>query len=295
MTVTSSSSSQHLAETGSATSRPSAARAHTPRSPRRIGRSLYLAVNIATLTFMLAPIAIVVVFALNPTPFIQFPPVGISLRWFEKFFSARDFMHALAFSLEVAVLTTVAATVLGASAALAIARGNLPGSRLVLATMLSPLMLPAILTGLALFQTYVLLDVGRPLWGLVAGHTLVTIPYVVRTTLAVLHNFDLRLEEAAQNLGASPTRTFFEVTLPLVKPGVMAGGIFAFIVSFDQFPVSLFLVSPNSETLPITLFNYLKFDLDGTIGAASVVSILLAFLVVIALDRTVGLRTTVKL
>jgi putative spermidine/putrescine transport system permease protein len=270
--------------------RPSAARKRT-----RPGRVLYLAVNIAVLTFLLAPIAIVVVFALNPTPFIQFPPVGVSLRWFHKFFAARDFMHALGFSLEVAALTTSCATLLGGCAALAIARGNPPGARVVLAVMLSPLMLPAILTGLALFQTYVLLDVGRPLWGLVAGHTLVTIPYVVRTTLAVLHNFDLRLEEAARNLGASPSRTFFEVTLPLIKPGVLAGAIFAFIISFDQFPVSLFLVSPGNETLPITLFNYLKFDLDGTIGAASVVSILLALLVVIALDRTVGLRAYVKL
>ena len=263
--------------------------------PRRYGRALYLAANIAVLIFLLSPIAIVVVFALNPTPYIQFPPVGISLRWFEKFFAARDFMHALLFSLEVAVLTTIAATLMGASAAIAVARGNLPGARLLLAIMLSPLMLPAILTGLALFQAYVLLDVGRPMWGLVAGHTLVTIPYVVRTTLAVLHNFDIRLEEAARNLGATPGRAFYEITLPLVKPGMLAGGIFAFIVSFDQFPVSLFLVSPGNETLPITLFNYLKFDLDGTIGAASVVSILLAFLVVVALDRTVGLRSTVKL
>jgi len=278
---------------------PSLAPAHqavrTAAAPRHYGRYIYLAINIAILVFLLAPIAVVVVFALNPTPFIQFPPVGVSLRWFEKFFASRDFMQALGFSLEVAVLTTVSATVLGASAALALARGNLPGTRLIVATMLSPLMLPAILTGLALFQTYVLLDVGRPTWGLVAGHTLVTLPYVVRTTLAVLHNFDTRLEEAAQNLGASPLRTFFEVTLPLIKPGVLAGAIFAFIVSFDQFPVSLFLVSPGNETLPITLFNYLKFDLDGTIGAASVVSILLALLVVIALDRTVGLRAYVKL
>lgn len=281
---------QHRASNG-ATARPRSRRA----APGRAGRGLYLAINVAILVFMLTPIAIVFVFALNPTPFIQFPPVGISLRWFEKFFAARDFMHALMFSLEVAAMTTVAATILGASAALAIARGNIPGSRIIVATMLSPLMLPAILTGLSLFQAYVLLDVGRPLWGLVAGHTLVTIPYVVRTTLAVLHNFDTRLEEAAQNLGASPGRTFVEVTLPLVKPGVLAGSIFAFIVSFDQFPVSLFLVSPGNETLPITLFNYLKFDLDGTIGAASVVSILLAFLVVIALDRTVGLRSTVQL
>jgi putative spermidine/putrescine transport system permease protein len=262
---------------------------------RRWGRTLYLAANIAILVFLLAPIAIVIVFALNPTPFIQFPPVGVSLRWFEKFFASRDFMHALAFSLEVAVMTTIAATVLGASAALAIARGNLPGARLIVATMLSPLMLPAILTGLALFQSYVLLDVGRPVWGLVAGHTLVTIPYVIRTTLAVLHNFDTRLEEAAQNLGASPGRTFFEVTLPLVKPGVLAGAIFAFIVSFDQFPVSLFLVVPKGETLPVVLFNYMKFDLDGAIAAASMVSILLALSVVLVLERLIGLKAYVKL
>jgi putative spermidine/putrescine transport system permease protein len=217
------------------------------------------------------------------------------MRWFEKFFASRDFMNALRLSLEVAVMTTVAATLFGASAALALARGGLPGSRAITAIMLSPLMLPAILTGLALFQTYVLLDVGRPLWGLVLGHTLVSIPYVVRTTLAVLHNFDTRLEEAAQNLGAGALRTYFEVTLPLTKPGVMAGAVFAFIVSFDQFPISLFLVSPGHETLPITLFNYLKFDLDGTIGAASVVSILLAVLVVIGLDRTVGLRSSAQL
>ena len=260
-----------------------------------LSRFLYLALNGLVLFFLLAPIAIIFVFALNPTPYIQFPPVGISLRWFEKFFASSQFMASLWLSLKVATLTTVCATVVGASAALAIARGGLPGVRLITAIVLSPLMLPAILTGLALFQAYVLLDVGRPLWGLVAGHTLVTVPYLVRTTLALLHNFDTRLEEAAQNLGASPMRTFFEVTLPLIKPGVIAGAIFAFIVSFDQFPVSLFLVSPGQETLPITLFNYLKYDLDGTIGAASVVSILLAALVVIVLDRTVGLRSYVKL
>src|SRR5438477_1692051 len=121
----------------------------TPRLTFRLGRFCYLTLNVAVVVFLLAPIAIVFVFALNPTPFIQFPPVGVSLRWFEKFFASRDFMHALGFSLEIALLTTVSATLLGASAALALARGNLPGTRLIVATMLSPLMLPAILTGLA--------------------------------------------------------------------------------------------------------------------------------------------------
>lgn len=260
-----------------------------------MGRFFYVTANVLAMFFLLAPIAIIFVFALNPTPYITFPPEGVSLIWFREFFSSAMFMAALKTSLVVAAYTTVLAVFFGATAALALARGNLPGTGAMTAFILSPLMLPAILTGLALFQAYVLADVGRPLWGLVVGHTVVTTPYVVRTTLAVLANSDMKLEEAATNLGASPLRVFFEITLPLIKPGVIAGGIFAFIVSFDQFPVSLFLVGPGTETLPITLFNYLRFDLDGTIAAASIVSILLAFLVVLGLDRTVGLRTYAKL
>jgi len=178
---------------------------------------------------------------------------------------------------------------------LAIARGNLPGARLLTAVFLSPLMLPAILTGLALFQVFMLAGIGRPVWGLVVGHTIVAVPYVLRTTLAVLADFDRRIEEAAAVLGARPLRVLTEVTLPLIRPGVMAGGIFAFIVSFDQFPISLFLVVPNSETLPVVLFNYIRFDLDGAIAAASMVSIGLALAVVFALERLIGLRAYVRL
>jgi putative spermidine/putrescine transport system permease protein len=245
------------------------------------GRVTYLAVNAAVVFFLLLPIAIIAVFALNPTPYIAFPPVGVSLRWFVKFFASPDFMNSLWLSLRVAAVVVVLSTGIGALAALAIARGNLPGARLLTAVFLSPLMLPAILTGLALFQVFMLAGIGRPLWGLVVGHTLVAVPYVLRTTLAVL--------------GAPPARVFREVTLPLIRPGVMAGGIFAFIVSFDQFPISLFLVVPNGETLPVVLFNYIRFDLDGAIAAASMVSIALALAVVFALERLIGLRAYVRL
>lgn len=261
----------------------------------RLGRIAYIALNTAILVFILAPIAIIFVFAVNPVPYIDFPPSGFSLMWFEQFFASDVFMGSLWLSIQVAVVVTMLAIIFGATASIAIARGNLPGSRMITSFVLSPLMLPAILTGLALFQAYMFIDIGRPLWGLVMGHVLVTTPYVVRTTLAVLHNFDTRLEEAATNLGASPLRVYFEVTLPLIKPGVIAGGIFAFIVSFDQFPVSLFLIGPGKETLPITLFNYLKFEMDGRIAAASVVSILISFVVVIGIDRTVGLRSQGKM
>ena len=120
-------------------------------------------------------------------------------------------------------------------------------------------------------------------------------PYVLRTTLAVLQNFDRRVEEAAAMLGAPPARVFFEVTLPLIRPGVIAGGIFAFIVSFDQLPISLFLVVPGGETLPVVLLNYIRFDLDGAIAAASMVSIVLALSAVLLLERIIGLRAYVRL
>jgi putative spermidine/putrescine transport system permease protein len=258
-------------------------------------RATYYAINGAILTFLLAPIAIVAVFALNPTPYISFPPTGITLRWFEKFFSSPEFMSAFWLSLRVAVIVLVLSMLIGGACALGLARGNLPGNRVLTAFFMSPLMLPAILTGLALFQIYLLAGIGRPVWGLVMGHTLVAVPYVLRTTLAVLHNFDRRIEEAAAVHGASPLRVFFEVTLPLIRPGVIAGGIFAFIVSFDQFPISLFLVLPRGETLPVVLFNYMKFDLDGAIAAASMVSILMAVSVVVLLEKIIGLKAYVKL
>jgi putative spermidine/putrescine transport system permease protein len=258
-------------------------------------RAIYLTLNGAIVAFLLLPIAIVLVFALNPTPYIAFPPVGVTLRWFAKFFSSATFMNALALSLEVALAVAVLATTLGAMCALGIARGALPGARLLTTFFLSPLMLPAILTGLALFQLFVLAGIGRPIWGLIVGHTIVAIPYVLRTTLAVLHDFDRRVEEAAAVLGAAPARVFYEVTLPLIRPGVIAGAIFAFIVSFDQLPISLFLVLPSRETLPVVLLNYIRYDLDGAIAAASMVSIALALTAVLLLERIIGLRAYVKL
>jgi len=131
------------------------------RRPFDVGSAAYLTLNGVLLAFLLAPIAIVVVFALNPLPYISFPPVGITLRWFEKFFAGADFMNALWLSLWTASCVLVLAIVIGGACALALARGNLPGRALLTAFFMSPLMLPAILTGLALFQSYLLAGIGR--------------------------------------------------------------------------------------------------------------------------------------
>lgn len=259
-------------------------------NPNGIMRSLVLAINTATLIFLLAPFAIVVVFAINPTNYVEFPPVGVSLVWFRKFFESSEFIDALLYSLQIAAVATVLSAVLGASGALAINRTNLPGKQAMIAIFLSPLMIPTILTGLGLFQMFLLLDVGRPAWGIILGHTVVCIPYVIRTTLAVLEGFDRRLEEAALNLGAGPVKTFFEVTLPNISPGVAAGAVFAFVISFDQVPISLFLVEPGRETFPIRMFNYLLYNFDGAIAAASIVSMAISLGLVFATDRIFGLQ-----
>jgi putative spermidine/putrescine transport system permease protein len=258
-------------------------------------RAAFLAVNAIVLLFLLLPVVIVLCFAVNPEPFIAFPPTGVSTRWFVKFVTSRDFMAAFGLSLGLGLATVVIAGTVGTAAALAIARGNIPGREALTGMFLSPIVLPTILTGFALFQLAMVMGVGRTLWILLAGHCVVAIPYVIRTVLAVLSQADRALEEAARGLGATPAVVFREVTLPLIRPGVIAGSLFAFIVSFDQFPVSLFLVTPGQETLPIAMFNYLRFDFDGTIAAASAVSILLAILLVLGIERTIGLQEYAKL
>ncbi|HLT57241.1 MAG: ABC transporter permease [Limnochordales bacterium] len=259
------------------------------------GWRLVAAFNVLVLIFLVTPVIIVVLQAFNSGSFLTFPPEGFSTRWFVNFFTSRPFMDAFQVSLLLAVYTVLISTVVGTASALVLVRQRFWGRDFLNLLFMSPLMLPALLTGLALFQYYLLLGWGRTFGGLLLGHVLVTTPYIIRTVSAVLHNFDRSLEEAAQNLGAGPLRTFFEVTLPIIRPGIMAGAIFAFIVSYDQFPVSLFLVQAGFETLPVYMFGYLKFAFDPTIAAASTVSIALSLIVVFLLERLFGLHNFARL
>ncbi|MGF1627284.1 MAG: ABC transporter permease [Alphaproteobacteria bacterium] len=271
------------------------ARVPLPRLARHWDAHAFDLLIVLILVFLLAPLVFVVLFAFNEAPYIQFPPRALSLRWIENFLSSPDFMTAFWLSLRLALISVTISTLIGTAAALALVRGRLPGSGFLSALFLSPLMTPSILTGLAIFQLFYLTGLGRSFWALLIGHVTVTIPYTIRTVTAVLKNFDRSLEDAAASLGASPLRVFREVTLPLIRPGVIAGAMFGFIVSFDQFEVSLFLVAPESTTLPIHLFNYLRFNFDPTIAAASLVSLTISVIAVVLIERLVGLQASVRL
>jgi len=251
---------------------------------------LYVA---AVYAFLLLPIAIIVLMSLNAGEFLAFPPQGISLRWFGVLFKNEAFMRAINTSLTLATLATVFSCLIGTTAALYVVRHA--GARLregLRLLLMLPLMLPEILTAIALLFFLYATGIGtRTMFGLVVGHVLVTLPYVFTNVASALYNQDASLEQAARSLGASPRQAFMRITLPLIKPGIITGALFAFVISFDLFNMSLLLKGIGMTTLPLQLFDYLRWDFDPTAAAVSTLSIVLTLVVVVVVDRTVGLRT----
>lgn len=242
--------------------------------------------------FLLTPIVLIVLMSLNAGEFLAFPPQGLSLRWYGALFTNEAFLRAIRTSLTVALVATLASTVIGTAAALYFVRHAGRWRDQLRLLLMMPLMLPEILTAIALLFFLYASGIGTStITGLLIGHTLVTLPYVFINVSASLYNFDRSIEQAARSLGASPWISFRRITLPLIKPGLITGALFAFIISFDLFNLSLLLKGVGMTTLPLQLFDYLRWDFDPTAAAVSSVSILMTLLVVLIIDRAVGLRS----
>jgi len=239
--------------------------------------------------FMFLPVVVVVLASLNPEPYLQLPPTGISLKWYAAVMTS-EWLPYLRLSLLLALAVSVLASALGGLGAFAIARYRFPGRGALQAFLLSPLAVPAIITGVALLQFVTITNLGALLGlpALMLGHIVIAMPFAVRMILISLFNFDRNLERAAQNLGARPWATFRRVTLPLLKPGVFAGLTFAFVISFNNVPVSLFLVRPGVTTLPIHILNFLEYRLDPTLAAVNMVSLFVVLILVALAERLGG-------
>jgi putative spermidine/putrescine transport system permease protein len=243
----------------------------------------------AVLAFLSMPIVVAVGVAFGQDRIARFPPSGFSLRWFSAALSDPTFLGALINSLELAVLTTVFAVLTGLPAAVALVRRRFPAQSTLEAFLLSPLSLPGVLFGVSMLFFLGATGFGLTWWGLLAAHVVIAVPYVLRATLAVYRGIDRGLEEAALVLGAGPWQAFWHVTLPLLRPGLAAGGLFAFLISFDNVPVSIFLTTAHNNTLPVTIMSYLvSQDFDATIGAISAVQVALVFALLYLLDRVYG-------
>ena len=243
-------------------------------------------INALIVLFLLAPIIVVVATAFTTTAYPLFPPQGFTLRWFERFLTMTEFTDAVQRSALLALVSTAIASVLGTFSALALTRWRGPARQAITSLMLSPIMFPAIVLGLALLVFYSQIGLAGTFAGLVIAHSLVTTPFVIRLVMASLAEFDPAVEEAARNLGAGWWRTFFQVTLPLIQPGVLAGAVFAFIISFDELVITLFLAGPGMATLPVRIYTFVEYSSAPTISA---ISFVMLFTLVILLVGTLTL------
>ena len=264
-----------------------------------LGRIALNGAAMLSLGFILLPLIFVTWLAFFRQEIPSFPPEGYSLRWFSAAAGNKAFVDGFLLSLQVGVLSTLIGLMLGVPASLALVRHRIVLGPALNTFLLLPLVMPGIVLGTAtyVFQIETEIATGLPVLGsaggLVAAHTLIVIPWVVKLVTASLVGFDRTIEEAAQNLGANPWTTFWRITLPSIRPGLVAAGLVGFVTSFGNLEMSLFLVGPGRITLPIAILQYLEWKIDPAVAAASVIQIVLIGAAMIVTDRYVKLSRVV--
>jgi putative spermidine/putrescine transport system permease protein len=252
-------------------------------SPYTFGRILFWAGCLLVFAYLVFPITIIIPISFSPSEYLQFPPKGISLQWYKAYLSSEEWIESTIQSLKVAVLTMVFSTVLGTLASFGLVRGKFRGKKIIQMFIISPMIIPHIIIAIGLYFMFANWHLVGKTIGIVLGHLPLSIPFVVVTVSASLYGFNISLEEAALTLGANRIKTFFLVTYPLIQPGILAGALFAFIISFDELIVALFLSGTRAVTLPKRMFDALRFEISPVIASISTILILLAIVVLIGL------------
>lgn len=240
--------------------------------------------------FMLGPILITAAVSFNASNRSMFPPRGFSLQWWVRAFSP-DWIDPLLFSLRLGLIAALLSTLLALPLAFALVRHRFRGREALVVLTLGPLLLPALVTGVGLLQLFQYIglrdQIGLP--SLIVGHVVICLPFAVRTIAISLHGLPASLEAAAASLGASPVRTLVHVVLPLIKNGIVAGAVFAFIHSFTDVNLSLFLVRPGEEPVTVKILGFLEFGFAPTLAAVSVITLVIPLMVVAVVQRVTGL------
>lgn len=244
--------------------------------------------------FLLAPLLIVFIISFASNQYLSFPPEGFTLKWYELLPQESTFMSGMQVSLIVAVIVTLIVLALGVPAALALDRFEFKANGAIQSFFLSPLLIPSIVLALGMVLLFGPLHLTNTYAGIIIGHVAVTFPFVVRTTLMSLATTDTSCEAAARILGAGSWTVFRRVTLPIIQPGVIAGGVIAFIVSFDEAVISLFVAESGLPTLPVQVLRYVENSADAAVAALSVILILISLVVVIIVERVMGLKKALR-
>ncbi len=235
------------------------------------------------LLFLVVPILIIIPMSFNPGDFFVFPPRGVSLRWYAEVFASDAWLSAAKNSLFIATMATILATVLGTLAALGLTHARFRFKGLVTAILISPMVVPLVITAVAMFFFYSRLHVAGSYLGMIMAHAALGLPFVVITVTATLQNYDRNLTLAAASLGATPLWAFFSVILPIILPGVVSGALFAFATSFDEIIVALFLATPEQQTLPREIFSGIRQSISPTVTAVASILIVVSVLFMLVL------------
>ena len=258
---------------------------------RRVRTLPVSALNLLIFLYLLAPLIVLIWTSFGSEAFPTFPPKAYSLRWYSSFLKNEQFMNSLFLSLHVALWTTFLALLIGIPVSFALVRYRFGGSTLLNTLCMSPILFPGVVIGIALLVFYAKVRLSSSFAGLVCAHVILAIPFVIRLVSASLYGLGRSLEEASLNLGASRLKTFFLITMPLIKPGIIAGGLFAFFTSFDEVTVTLFIAGSKFTTLPMRLYTFVEYSSDPTIAAISAFLILMALCLGVPVGwRFLGIR-----
>ncbi|MBI4365755.1 MAG: ABC transporter permease [Deltaproteobacteria bacterium] len=257
-------------------------------------RFIFGTLTVIAMMFLIVPTIIVLITSLTASESLRFPPPGLSLRWYYALLDADQMQRAAWNSLVIALWTTLISVVLGTAASLAIAHSRSAWVKGCDLLFMSPLLLPALAFGFAALVYINKLGFSPNIPLLVLGHVIVCVPFILRTTVAALSQLDPSMLDSSQSLGASHWMTFRRVTLPLIAPGIGSGAFLAFMASFDNVPVSLFLADERSEVLPIHLWQQIETNLDVRTAAASGVIIVFTLLLMIITERLTGLTRQMR-
>lgn len=239
--------------------------------------------------FLVGPLIVIVCSSFGTKSYLQFPPEGFTLDWYANILKVGDFVKALQMSLEIALLATLIAMLIGVPAAYAYSRYRFPGRQILNVIFQSPVLVPGIVMGFALFR-YLISIFDLPVFpSMLIGHTLLCIPYIMRNVASALTNIDSSMEEAALSLGASRSRMLVTIVLPNIKSGVLAACVLAIINSFNNVPLSVFLSGPGTVMLPVAMLNYVEYHFDPTVAALSSVMMLATMIIMYIVDKTLGL------
>ncbi|MBL8709379.1 MAG: ABC transporter permease [Rhodospirillaceae bacterium] len=250
----------------------------------RLWRLTLILLCAMVLLFLITPIIAIMPLSFNVEPYFTYPMPGLSLRWYEDFFTDARWLDALKSSFFIALCATALSMVFGTLAALGLSRANFPQRALVMAFLISPMIVPVVITAVGMYFFFANLGLNNTYFGIILAHTALATPFVVITVTATLIGFDQSLIRAGASLGASPLTVFHKVTFPLILPGMISGALFAFITSFDEVVVVLFIASPDQRTLPRQMFSGIREQLSPTIAAAATMLVITAALMLVTVE-----------